>query len=154
MQSHQQFGLQRLSAFLNVFQKDSSSFKSIQSQTAYLAIWRQSIDGPLKNKCMPVSYENSTLSVLIHSQGWAQKFRFEQKRILTLLRNHPEFKSLQSIKICVQPSLSPLPLKKTEGNTSAHTPISQKTATLLIQVAETIHDEKLADSLRRIASRK
>ena len=154
MRSRQQFGLQRLSAFLDLFQKDSPSFKSIQSQTVWLDIWRQSISEPLKNKCMPISYENNTLSVQVHSQGWAQKLRFEQKSVLARLRDHPELKNLQSIKIRVQPDSTPLPRKNTAKTKNPHATISQNTADLLIQVADSIHDEKLADSLRRIASRK
>ena len=153
MQSRQQFGLQRLSAFLNVFQKDSPSFKSIQSQTAWLDIWRQSVNAPLKNKCMPVSYEDNILSVQIQSQGWAQKLRFEQKNIVAHLRNYPEFKNLRSIKARVQPAPTSLPGRNRKKSKSPRATISQKTAHLLIQVADTIHDEKLADSLRRIASR-
>jgi len=153
MSSHQQFGLQKLSAFLNAFQKDSPTLKSIQSQSSLLDSWRQSVDDPLKNHCMPLSYKNGVLSVQLRSQGWAQKLRFEQASIENSLRKRSAFRDLKSIRIRIQPSPAPLPVKNQANAKSRHKPITRNTANLLSQVADTIHDEKLAASLRRIAGR-
>jgi len=153
MSSHQQFGLQKLSAFLNAFQKDSPTLKSIQLQSSLLDSWRHSVDEPLKNHCMPLSYEKGILSVQLQSQGWAQKLRFEQASIENRLRKCSAFRNLKSIRIRVQPSPAPLPVKQRAKAKTARKPITRETANLLTQVADTIHDEKLAASLRRIAGR-
>ena len=156
MRSRQQSGLQRLSAFLDVFQKDSPSFLSIQSQarsqTRWLDAWRSSVAPPLGIKCTPVAYDHGVLSVLVPSQAWAQKLRFERKSIEARLRKHPEFANLESLKTRIQPSPAPLP-GRTRRKESPRKPISRETAELLLQVADSIHDDRLADSLRRIASR-
>ncbi len=102
---------------------------------------------------MPLNYENGVLSVQLRSPGWAQKLRFEQASIENSLRKHSTFRNLKSIRIRIQPSPPPSPGKNQAKTKFQHKPITRNTANLLTQVADTIRDEKLAASLRRIAGR-
>ncbi|MDX1454453.1 MAG: DciA family protein [Gammaproteobacteria bacterium] len=107
---------------------------------------RQTLPAALRQHVTGCALNAKTLVVFVDQSEWTTHFRFLEAEILTMLDKHPEF-GVERIQcrvfIDTRPPAPSVPDRK----------ISAATRDLLNQTAESISDEKLAEALRRLASK-
>lgn len=97
--------------------------------------------------CELGNFENGQLILCVPNASWATKVHYAAPQLVTTLRQDPLFASLQTIKCKVMvktpPSSSPAPSKQ----------LSHPASEIIKYTAEGITDQKLKESLLRLASR-
>ena len=100
---------------------------------------------PLNQHCQIANYDNSILTILADSPEWSARLRYNTSNILNRIRTESGLNTLKTIRIKIRPI-------------EIHTYTNQRKLTLsfaasefINQVANTITDEKLRSSLRKLA---
>ncbi|KTT47601.1 MAG: RNA-binding protein [Pseudomonas sp. PGPPP4] len=97
--------------------------------------------------CRVASWREGTLLLVVNDAHWATRLRYQQRRLLRLLQQAPEFAGLMRLQFKMQPS---------PGVATRVRPVrqvSQVGADSLRDVAAGIRDPKLKAALERLASR-
>ncbi len=97
--------------------------------------------------CELGNYEDGQLMLCVPNASWATKVHYAAPQLITTLRHDPLFASLQSIK-CKVMAKTPPPSKP-----SSSKQLSQPASEIIKYTAEGITDQKLKESLLRLASR-
>lgn len=129
--------------------------KSLQSLLAkvqrlkhYKSLLERYLDPSLAKHTEVVRFEQNCLIVMVDSPTWATPFRFQIPLLMKELKKHSEFLLLSGIICKTYPTVSeslnknpkrPLPLLSTE------------TAKNLMDIAKTLKDKRLQESLKKIA---
>lgn len=93
------------------------------------------------------SYDNGVLTLVLAEAAWATRLRYQQERLLGQLRQHPEFASLQSIRLKVRPAGSvPEPIEQERRY------ISKNASQHIRNGAASIQDPELREALQRLAN--
>lgn len=99
----------------------------------------------LQAHCRIANYANDTLVLHTDSAAWASKLRYATSIILDIMRQQCGFETLKTVRIRVKPESGPGP------ETAPVTTDASATAGLIRQVANTITDQDLRNSLLKIA---
>jgi hypothetical protein len=103
------------------------------------------LDEPLNQHCQIANFDNNILTILADSPAWSAKLRYNTSKILNHMRTDYNLDTLKTIRIIVRPIENLTYVKTRKLNLS---PVAAK---FIIQVAETITDEKLRASLLNLA---
>jgi len=100
---------------------------------------------PLNRHCRIANYANNTLTLHTDSPGWAAKLRFITPDILNFMRNNCHLSEIKTVRIRIMiPDTKPV-------KTSKHLALSQTTAGHIKEVASSMSDEGLRQSLFRLS---
>lgn len=108
------------------------------------------LEPSLASQCRVANLRDGTLILSTTSPAWNHKLRYSALDILSSLRANPQWSGLKSIEVRVDylpenESMSSTNLKSRLG-------ISSHNAQLLLDTAQQVSDNKLADALRKLAN--
>jgi hypothetical protein len=130
----------------------SGLLKKVDQLREFNSIFAQYVEPHIATHCKIANLQNNCLIVIVDSGNWATQLRFHIPDILSKMRQHP---SLQGVKaICCKtrpdPTKEKVKIKRVKREIKQ---ISQKTAKHMMQSASSIQDDKVRESLERIAKR-
>ena len=108
---------------------------------------REFLDPVLKRHCRVAGFKNGDITLLADSPVWATRLRCQVPVLMTLLRRTWPNAELRKMLVKVSPFWLP------EKPPRRQLIRSQSAAAVLQEVADTIEDEQLSRTLRRLASR-
>lgn len=129
-------------------QKFVSKLQHLEQINNYLSAH---LDPQLAPHCRVANMRDGALVISTTSPAWNHKLRFAALDILSLLRANPLWSGLKSIEVRVD-YLNPID-HNTPTNFRTSSPVSTKNAKLIQQTATYIANEKLSNSLKRLALR-
>lgn len=103
---------------------------------------------PLLSQCQVIQWREPELVIQVNSSVWAMRIKYQLPEILAALRSRSSL-NLASIKVRIRPVATvaaPQPAR-------AIVPLSAGTAEHIQQLASSVSDERLQQSLHRLASR-
>ncbi|MDX1519819.1 MAG: DUF721 domain-containing protein [Gammaproteobacteria bacterium] len=104
------------------------------------------LDPELAKHCHIANYRNGILTLSTESANWATRIRYSVPEILSSMDKNPLPVTVKSIRVVVVPEhSSPFP-----GNTERKPFLSQESARLMTQMADSINDAELSASIRRL----
>lgn len=103
------------------------------------------LGAPLNQHCRIANYANNTLTLHTDSPGWAAKLRFITPDILNFMRNKCHLSEIKTVRIrIIIPDMKP-------AKNAKHLTLSQTTADHIKEVALSITDEGLRQSLLKLS---
>lgn len=137
-------------AFSSLFKSKNSELGTLCQHAAFLSDIEKNLLSflgfPLNTHCKLANYANDTVILHSDSPAWAAKLRYNTPLILDLLRTRCRLNTLKTIRIKVNPPVSPastLPVKRLT--------LSPASAEFISQVANSMTDDNLRLSLLKIA---
>lgn len=129
--------------------KESSSgnplFKHLDSLRELQSCLQQHIDSELLQHICIANYRNEILTLNAKSANWATRLRYSIPKILESIRANPLPVRVKSIRVIVAPEQS------SGSRQSKRIPfLSQNTAKVMEQIADSIYDAELSASIRRL----
>lgn len=118
-----------------------------KQQQQYDLILKQYLPRALQPFCHLNRYGNGQLSINASTGSAATQLRFQQHRLMAQLKNHQQFRALQTITIKVS-------AQKPKLDRAYRRPvktISQRNRTLLRETANNLADHDLASAMRNLA---
>lgn len=103
---------------------------------------------PLLTQCQVIQWREPELVVQVNSSVWAMRIKYQLPEILAALRSRSSL-NIATIKVRIRPVVS----TPTPKPTQTTAPLSARTAEYLQQLASSVSDERLQQSLQRLAAR-
>ncbi|MBF8224056.1 DUF721 domain-containing protein [Halomonas sp. 328] len=107
---------------------------------------RDALPEELREHLYVGGYRDGRLTLITDRAAWLTRLRYEQPRLLTLLRGLPEFAALQRLDLKVRPVRPPKPVPRQERHLPA------RAAAELASCASEIDDPRLRGALERLAA--
>lgn len=104
----------------------------------------------LADYCQVQSYEQGVLTLSAATGSAATQLRFVVQQLLPKLKKHHAFRELERIQIRIQ-----APVDTRVGRPHQirnYPPVSELNRQLILETADGLNDQKLADALRQLAS--
>ena len=134
--------------------KNQTSLRGILRHSAQLkngeSILKQHLPIPLQRHCQLANYRENILFLHADSAAWATKLRYYVPKLTESLKKTFYFKNLKKVTINTRPN-------DNHGPAYPHKPhrftISKDTAKLINNLADSVTNDELANSLKRLARR-
>lgn len=149
----------------NIFQ-DSKILREFSNKIKVLNklnhIVLQNLNPDIAKKCSVANFKNGILTISTVSPVFKHQLNFSKFDLLSKLRHHPELYGLKYIEIKIdlnlnnlqdQNNLNLLVEQKSKNNFYKKIRISEETSNTIQEIAKTIKNSKLSNSLARLAKK-
>ena len=124
---------------------------TVGQQADLAALFHQYLQPAAREHCHFSQFQQGILTISVNNSMWATRLRYQQQRLLTQLRQHQAFASLQSIQLKVSPSYSREEIKTAPK--SAPIQISETASANFAALADEAQDPQLKAVLLRLAGK-
>lgn len=139
----------------HVLKQDSKSLQGLMSRLDELqrlnTLLGEHLEVEIAKHCQVVKFEKNCLFVIVDNGSWATQLRFQIPELMTKLRQIPKMENLSGIICKTRPHPS---VKSDKQKKRQVTTLSQPISEQVLEIANTIQDEKLREILTKIARRK
>lgn len=118
---------------------------------ALQAIMLECLPAPMNTQCWVANARKNTLVLNTVNAAWANKLTYLERDILYAL-NDQGFEHIKKIQVKVSKNLEFIP-ESPKLKTRKRNQLSAENAEMLLEMAEDMQDEALAESLRKLAKR-
>lgn len=112
--------------------------------------YQQAVPENLAKNCHVANFQQGQLTLCCQSSAWAMRLRLEKDQLLATLKSVSTFRSIDNIQVITQPASQPIEKKENIDKI----PMSPESARAISQMADSMNDPRLRDSLMRLARRK
>ena len=122
--------------------------KRVAQNKQLTSVLQANLPSPLAEFCQAGELSNNRLTIITASPVWAAKLRYLLPSLLRQLQNHKSFSQVTDINIKISNTMTH---KDSQPKPRKMATMSQQSASVIQQTAETIEDKALRESLLRLS---
>lgn len=140
-----------LDKFLNSSDSELEALVTHAQQLRRLqGLFRQAVSEKLAKNCQVANYQNQQLTLSCQSAAWATRVNMEAPQLIAQLRQTEPFQQLVKVRVITRPQSQPIEKKENFEDI----PMSDASAAVISDMADSMNDPALSAALRRLARHK